>query len=154
MEKEPWWKSPLKYFLHGLAFSVIFLVLAFVWAFILVILVLIGWLVGLIIGVIVLFFLIGGLNSFLTDFIWSIPIKTKWTSLLGHGFLLFIALIFAHIPALLISLSVPSLATTIVLLIVNAFVDGFVAKNVAAIWKVEEEEEHEESDYEARTPPE
>jgi hypothetical protein len=110
-----------------------------------------GALIGLMIGLIILLFFIGGLNSFLTDLIWSIPIKTKWTSLLGHGLLLFIALIILEIPALLIVSTAPGILTTIVLIIVYPFVDGFVAKNIAAIWKVEEEEEeeHEENVYEA-----
>jgi len=142
VEKEPWWKSLVKYFLHGLAFSVIFLLLAFVWAFILAILVVTGLVIGLIIGLILLLFIIGGLNSFLTGFIWSIPIKTGWKSLLGHGFVLFIALIIVHVPAIIMSSIVPNLATTIVLFIVYALIDGFVAKNVATYWE-------EESDCEA-----
>jgi len=146
MEKEAWWKNPLKYFLHGILFSIIFLVLVFVWALILVALVVIGLFLGLIIGLIILFFFIGGLNSFLTEFIWSIPIKTRWTSLLGHGFVLCIALILAHIPAMIISVVVPGLATTVVLFIINAFIDGFVAKHVATLWK----EEPKEGGYEER----
>jgi len=110
VEKEPWWKSLVKYFLHGLAFSVIFLLLALVWAFILAILVVTGLVIGLIIGLILLLFIIGGLNSFLTDFIWSIPIKTGWKSLLGHGFVLFIALIIVHVPAIMMSSIVPKLS--------------------------------------------
>jgi hypothetical protein len=141
MEKEPWWKNPLKYFLHGLAFSVIFLLLSFVWAIILVVLIVAGFLIGLIIGFLVLFFIIGGLNSFLTDLIWSISIKTGWKSLLGHGFVLFIALALVDIPAMIISFIVPSLATTIVLFIIYALIDGFVAKKVAGYWEEEEEEE-------------
>jgi len=147
MEEEPWWKNLLKYFLHGLAFSVIMFLLSFVWAVILVILVVTGLLIGLIIGFIVLFFIMGGLNSFLTDLIWSIPIKTKWTSLLGHGFVLFIVLIIVGIPSIIISFVAPNLAIAIVLFIAYAFIDGFVAKSVATAWREEEKEEQEESDY-------
>jgi hypothetical protein len=131
----PWWKNLLKYFLHGLAFSVIFSLLAFVWAFILVLLAMVGAFIGLIIGVIILFFIIGGLNSFLTDFIWSIPIKTKWTSLLGHGVVLFIALVLVHIPSFVVSLSLHGLATTIVLFLAFSFIDDFVAKYIAIQWE-------------------
>ena len=144
MEKEPWRKSLLRYFLHGLAFSIIFLVLEFVWAIIFAILIEVGLIIGFIIGLILLFLIIGGLNSFLTDLIWSIPIKTGWKSLLGHGFILFIALILVHIPAIAVDFIVPNLATTIVLFIIYALIDGFVAKNVAAHWEEEEEKEIEE----------
>jgi hypothetical protein len=124
-----------KYFIHGIAYSVIMAVLVFVWVFVSVLLVVVGSLIGLIIGFILLFIVLGGLNCFLTVTIWSISTKTAWTSLLGHGLALLIALIIVHIPAFLINLTVPSLATTIVLFIVYAFVDGFVAKNVAKVWK-------------------
>ncbi len=130
-------KTIPKYFIHGFAFSIIFIVLVFVWALIFAVLIVIGSFIGFILGFIVLFFFLGGLNSFLTDLIWSIPIKTAWKSLLGHGFLLFILLIIVHIPAVLIEFIVPGLATTIVLFIFNAFIDGFVAKNVAGWWKKE-----------------
>jgi len=69
--------------------------------------------------------------------IWSISTQQEWVSLLAHGFTLFVALIAAHIPAIIISLIVPSIATTIVMLIANAFIDGFVAKNVAGWWEEE-----------------
>jgi len=124
-----------KYFIHGIAYSIIMTVLVFVWVLVTVLLVAVGSLIGLIIGVILLFIVLGGLNCFLTVSIWSISTKTAWTSLLGHGLVLLVALIITHIPAFLINLAVPSLATTIVLFIVYAFVDGFVAKNVAKVWK-------------------
>jgi len=136
-QKGSWWENPVKYFLHGFLFSILFLVFAFAWAFILAALILIGLFIGLVIGVIVLFFIIGSLNSFLADFIWSIRMKTNWKDLLGHGFVLFIALIIAGVPALIISLIVPTLATTIALFILYAFIDGFAAKKVAHYWSKE-----------------
>lgn len=142
-EEQPRWKNPLKYFLHGLAYSLLMLVLVFVWALILLILTMLGAIIGLIIGVILLFFIMGFLNSFLTLYIWSIPVKMQLTSLLGHGFLLFIALIVVNVPAMMINLSVPGLATSIVLFIAYAFIDGFVSKYVALIWREEDEEDEE-----------
>lgn len=124
-----------KYFIHGIAYSVIMVVLVFLWVFAAVLLVAVGWLIGLIIGFILLFVILGGLNCFLTVTVWSISTKTAWTSLLGHGLALFVVLIIVHIPAFLINLATPSLATTVVLFIVYAFVDGFIAKNVAKVWK-------------------
>lgn len=140
MEEESWWWSPLKYFLHGILFSVIFFVLAFFWALIFAVLVVLGLFIGFIIGFVVLFFIIGGLNSFLTDILWDISIKTEWKSLLGHGFVMFILLIIVGIPAVVINFVVPSVATTILLFFIYAFIDGFVAKNVAGWWEEELEE--------------
>jgi hypothetical protein len=130
-------KTISKYFIHGVAFSIIMLALVFVWVFITVFLVVIGSVIGLLIGFVVYLFILSGLNSFLVNLIWSISIKTAWKSLLGHGFVLFILLIIVHIPAIIINLVVPSLAATIVLFVVNAFIDGFVAKNVASLWEEE-----------------
>ena len=138
--KEPRWKNPLKYFLHGISFSVLLFLLTFVWVFISVVLVAIGSFIGFIIGFIVLFIFIGGLNTFLTGLIWDISIEKVWKSLLIHGFVLFIMLIIVSLPVILINLIVPSLTTQIVVLIVYAFIDGFVAKKVGSWW--------EESTYE------
>lgn len=145
--EEPLWRNVSKYFLHGILFSVIYLALAFVWVFIIFgLLVVVGASIGFIFGfiqllhacmlTIVFLFISGGLNSILTVRIWGITTKTDWMSLLGHGFVLFIALIIAHIPAIVINLVAPDLTTMIVLFIVYAFIDGFVAKNVAS-WRKE-----------------
>jgi len=141
-EEKPWWWNSLKYFVHGLLFSVMFLVLTLAWTFLFAILILLGLFIGFIIGFIVLFLLIGGLNSVLADLMWDITVKTDWKNLLSHGFVLFIVLFIVDIPAIAINFIVPSLATTIVFLIVNAFIYGFAAKKTAGHW----EEEYEEND--------
>lgn len=140
-EKEAVWRTASKYFLHGILFSVLMLVLGFVWAIIFVILVVAGFLIGFIIGIIVLFIIMGGLNNFLTDKIWCIRVKSGWKSLLGHGFILFIVLVVADIPAIIINLTAPSTITAVVLFIVYAFIDGFLAKSIAGFWEEESEEE-------------
>jgi hypothetical protein len=116
-------------------FSVLMIFLIFLWAFILVFLVVAGAFIGLIIGFVVLFLILGGLNSILSESIWSISTRTGWMSLLGHGIVLFIALIIAHIPGIIVNLTDPSLPITIILFVAGAFVDGFVAKNVASLWE-------------------
>ncbi len=121
----------LKYFLHGILFSGIFLAMAFIWAIIFVVLIAFGSFIGLILGFIVLFFIISGINVFLADLIWGISVKSDWKSLLVHGFVLFILLIIVSIPSLVVNLIVPSLITTIVLFIIYCFIDGFVAKSLA-----------------------
>lgn len=144
VEKQPWWKSLLKYFVHGIAFSIIDTLMTVVWALVLVVLVIAGSIIGLIIGLIILILIMGALNSILTDFIWSIQIKMGWKSLLTHGFVLFIVLIIAHIPAFIVSYALPSIATTVVLFIIYAFIDGFIARNVADWWQEEPEIDEEE----------
>jgi Na+/melibiose symporter-like transporter len=70
-------------------------------------------------------------------------------SLIGHGILLLIALVLAGLPYFWVEQVYPSLTTTIVATIIYAFVDGFIAKNMADIW---EEEREEDTDSEWRTP--
>jgi hypothetical protein len=131
-------KTISKYFIHGFAFSVIMIALFFVWVVITVFLAVVGSFIGLILGFVVLLFMLSGLNCFLTENIWSISTKTEWMSLLGHGFVLFFALIIANIPSIIVGLTAPNLAVTMVLFVVEAFIDGFVAKNVAVFWEEDE----------------
>jgi hypothetical protein len=136
-----WVSLSARYFLHGIAFSVLLLLLEFVWAVALAVLVVIGLFVGLIMGLILLFFIIGGLNVFLTDLIWSISVRSDWKGLLSHGFVLFLVLVIVGIPSYLVAISAPSLVTSIVLFVVYAFIDGYIAKNVAKTWESEEDQE-------------
>jgi hypothetical protein len=89
----------------------------------------------LILAFVVLFIIIGGLNIVLTEFIWKVPIKQDWKRILAHGVILPIALILAGIPSIVIRLMAPSWVITVVLFIVYCFIDGFVAKEVAFIWR-------------------
>ena len=130
-----------KYFLHGIAFSLLLTLLVFLWAFVAGFLVVAGYVIGLIIGIVLLFFIVGGLNIVLTEIIWDVPIRENWQSILGHGLLLSIILVLAGIPSLLVSLYYPSLTVTIILFIVYAFIDGFIARWIAAIWEGSDEEE-------------
>jgi hypothetical protein len=132
------WPSKLvRYFLHGIAFSTLLLLLAFVWVFILAILTMLGFIIGFIIGFIVLFFFIGGLNTLLTDFIWSTTVRSSWVILFIHGVGLFFILLILTLPSYLLTRSLPSLATSIFVFVAYAFVDGFIAKNLAFVWKEE-----------------
>lgn len=137
MGNDPWWRAPLKYFLHGVSFSLFMLVLGLVWVVLLLMLAAVGFIIGLIIGLVVLFILVGGLNSFLTDMIWGIPIKTDWKSLLAHGFALIFVLLIAGIPGFLVTMFVPGLVTTALRFIIYAFIDGFLGKNVGGYWEEE-----------------
>jgi len=128
-------KTILKYFAHGFAFSMIMLVLVFIGVFVLAFLIAVGLLIGLIVGLVMFFFILSGVNGFLAESIWSISTQQDWANHLFHGFVLFGALIIAHIPSIIIQSKVPSLATAILLFIINAFIDGFAAKNVAVFFE-------------------
>jgi hypothetical protein len=131
------WPSRLaRYFLHGIAFSILFPLLGLVWVIILELFVMVGALIGLIIGFIVLFFFIGGLNTLLTDFLWSTTIESGWKTLLIHGLGLFFALLIVDLPRyIFLPLSGPSPALLIGVFVIYAFINGFIAKNVASVWK-------------------
>jgi hypothetical protein len=133
--KIPLWKTLAKYLIHGLLFYVLYAIFFLVWAFILVILVTLGAFIGLIIGLAVLAFFLGGINSFLTDLLWF-PIETSWKSVLFHGSVLFIVLLVVNVIIVAIpTIILPSITTTILTFITATFVDGYVAKNVASMWK-------------------
>lgn len=125
----------LRYFLHGISFSGIFIVLAIAWAFIFAALIVLGAYIGLIIGFLVLFLLIGGLNTFLTWLIWNISMKSNLKSLFAHGFVLFFALLVVGIPFVVINFLTSDLVITIVLFIIYCFIDGFVAKSISSRWE-------------------
>jgi hypothetical protein len=114
-----------------------------VWAFIFVVLAVVGLFIGIIIGFILFFFIIGGINTFLTSTIWSISVRSDWKSLLAHGFVFSILQIIVNIPAVLIQYALPDLAVIAVLFIIYSFIDGFLARKVAGFWE-EGEEEYEE----------
>lgn len=141
MEEHSWKYLLSRYFLHGILFSLMLLGLSYVWLIVFALLTYIGAFIGVIIGVIVFFFFIGCLNAFLTDKIWSFYVKTDWKSLLAHGFVLSILLIIVSSPSIVINLLIPNLATIIVLFVINTFIEGYVARNIAASW---EEEEYQE----------
>jgi len=132
------WSDLARYFVHGIAFSFLFLVLAFVLAFILVFLVAVGSFIGLIIGFGILLLVVGGLNYVLTEAIWGMTTKTSFWSLLLHGFILFLTLLLVNgILVMVPNMVFPSIATTVITFIVGAFAGGFVGKKVAG-WFEEE----------------
>jgi hypothetical protein len=119
-----------------MAFSILFLLLGLVWIIILAILVIVGALIGLIIGFIVLFFFIAGLNTVLTDFIWSTTVESGWKALLIHGLGLFFALFFVDLPGyIFLPRSGSNPALLIGVFVIYSFIDGFIAKNVAFLWE-------------------
>ena len=127
----------VKYFVHGILFSILGLILGFVWAAVFIALVLFGFIIGLIIGLVIFLLSMGWLNSIVTDIVWHTPIKTNWASVFFHGLVLSIAFLVVHVPSLILNLAIPSTITVVLLLIVYAFVDGFIAKQIAGMWEEE-----------------
>jgi uncharacterized protein YacL len=129
----------LKYFIHGVAFSLLYVILAIIWIFIFAFLVMIGALLGsmigvllgFMIGIVVLFFFVGGLNTFLTRWIWSTDIRSDWPSLFIHGLGLFFALLIASLPMFILIGTPYRLVLSIVLFVPYALIHGFIAKNIA-----------------------
>jgi len=140
-EKEKTWKLLAKYFAHGIAFSLLFTILTIAWFFGLTILTVFGAFIGFIIGLGILMLIVGGVNSFLTSLLWF-PVRTSLWSLVGHGLVLFIALlivdgIFVMIPSVVF----PRIVTTVITFIFGSFLNGFVARNVAGWWRQEYQED-------------
>ncbi len=139
-EKEKTWKIIAKYFVHGVAFSLLFAVLVIAWSAVLLMLAIFGSFIGLIIGVGILMLVVGGLNSVLTGLLWF-PVKTAFWSILGHGVVLFIVLLIVGIFVNGPSLVFPGIPTTIITFIIGSFLDGYVGKKVAGWWKREDRED-------------
>lgn len=124
----------LKYFLHGIAFSLIMVGLVIIWAVLLVMLIMIGSVLGLFIGIAAFLFSIGGLNVILTNEIWHVEVKSDWKNVLAHGTVLFIALILVGIPSIVLRAVFPGTIISIVLFIPYCFIDGYVARKISGMW--------------------
>lgn len=125
----------VRYFLHGIVFSLLFFILVFFGVFLTLFLVIIGSWLGLIIGIVFILFLIGALNVGLTEIIWGTIVGTGLIRLLAHGVLLLILLVLAGLPSSLVRNISPGLATTIIMFVIYCFIDGFIARKVALIFE-------------------
>ena len=132
------WTDLAKYFVHGIAFSLLYLVLALVLVLVLGFLIVVGSFIGLIIGFGILMLTVGGLNCFLTGVIWGEETNTSFWSILLHGVALFVILLFVNgILVMVPNIVFPSIATTVVTFIIGAFAGGFVGKKVAELFEEE-----------------
>jgi transposase-like protein len=128
-----------KYFLHGVAYSLLIAGLVIIWAFLLVILVVIGSILGLLLGFLILVLGVGYANSFLSGYFWDIQTPTKWSNLLVHGLVLMIALGLANIPFLILEYMVGSLTPIFsivaipLLFVIHSLVNGYLGKAVASM---------------------
>ena len=122
----------LKYFAHGLLFSITYSILIFVWLFLIVTIGAIGFFFGLI-GLLILFMVVFGVNPFLINKIWKNHLKTDSKALTNRGPLLAILLLLVSSPLFIVRYYFPSLPVLILFSILYCFVDGFVAKSVGSV---------------------
>jgi hypothetical protein len=125
-----------KYFIHGIAFSLLFLVLSLMWTVVFALLIGFGFLIGLILGFALLFLIIGYLNSEITKLLWF-DVKTETLSLLVHGVVLFLALLPIDLVFIGIYLVFPNPLFLVVRFLLQTIPYGFVAKKVAGLWGAE-----------------
>ncbi len=128
-------KDLAKYFIHGIAFSLLFSILYIAWGFGLLILATLGAFIGLIIGLGILFVIMGEINITITSWLWFPVEESSFWDVLKHGFILFIVLlivdgIFVIVPSMVL----PGIATTVVTFIYGSFLNGIVGKKVAEWW--------------------
>ena len=128
-------KAISKYFLHGFAFSVLFLILGIAWFFALVVLTSLGSLIGLLIGFGLLVYIVGFLNSEITGFLWFTVEREFWSTLFHGGVLLAALLIVEGIFVWVPNMIFPSVYVQIITFIIGAFLNGLVGKKVAEIWR-------------------
>ena len=132
------WTILAKYFVHGIAFSLLSIVLAFAMVVLFVFLAVIGSFIGVISGLAVLLLAVGGLNSFLTDAIWGTHTQTSLSSLFLHGLTFFLLLLVVNgLLVMVPNVAFPSTATTIITFISGAFAGGYVGKTVAGWFESE-----------------
>lgn len=117
-----------KYFLHGFAFSVLFLILGIAWIFALAVLVSLGYVIGLVIGLGLLAFIVGFLNCEITGFLWFTVEREFWSTLF-HGGVLFVALlivngVFNWVPNMIF----PSVYVQVITFVIGIFLNGLVGK--------------------------
>lgn len=131
------WKDLAKYFIHGLPFSTLFSIVAVAWTLAFVILAGVVAIVVFIVGLAFLFLLVGFLNGIITSRLWF-EVKFRFTELILHG--LFLAAILFVANAVFVTMptsAFPGAATIVITFFIAAFVDGFLAKNVAVWWREE-----------------
>jgi len=95
----------------------------------------IGSFLGLLIGFGLLLLMIAIANIVITEILWF-PIKTDFRGLLLQGLILLVLLSIANgicsIPRMIFS----GTLTTIITFIIGAFIDGYIGKKVASLWRL------------------
>jgi hypothetical protein len=126
----------LRYFAHGILFSLLAAGFMFAAGFILLFLAILG--LGGILFVLAMVYIIplffGAANCVITEFLWF-PVKFSWLGTWLHGILMFLTLIIMNLIVLLPLSILPLTPAIIFSLIIGAFLDGYLGKQIAGIWK-------------------
>jgi len=124
-----------KYFAHGILFSTLFLVLTTVLGYIAAILTEIDLLLVVLIGFWLLCPIIGFANSVITSFLWF-EVEKSLSGIMVHGFIFLIVLFLVNTIVIVVpSLVFPGTVTISVTFIIGAFLDGFIGRVVAELWR-------------------
>ncbi len=124
-----------RYFIHGLVFYLLMAASNIVLAVVLVMFVLLASVLGFIIWFGVVFLVWGLINGKLCSWLWHFEVRQHWTSLMGHGFVLFIVLLIVELPVELLDfgMSTTGISYPVILIvgiIAYPFIDGIVGKAV------------------------
>jgi hypothetical protein len=84
--------------------------------------------------VVLLVLMIGIVNNVITALFWF-RVETSFWSIILQGIALSVALWIVDIPFSLANFAFPSIATILVVLVLQGFADGFVCKKVAETWR-------------------
>ena len=132
-----------RYFLHGIFYSILMSIMLLAWVYLFAILTAFGFIIGLVIGFVLLFVIMGAINAFVTENVWDVKIQASFGTDLAHGFVLFLALLVVSFPvSIVFSYLVPTtdmnsfIIKYVIQLIILAFLDGYVAKNIAESFQV------------------
>ncbi|MFW9807546.1 MAG: hypothetical protein ACFFFK_12530, partial [Candidatus Thorarchaeota archaeon] len=106
---------------------------------ILAMLVIIASFLGLFIWFAIVFLTWGGVNGILCSWLWDFDVKQHWTSLVGHGFVLFLILLIVGLPvtALLQFLTVgisPEIYIPIRIVLLSIF-DGIIGRAIGEMFE-------------------
>ncbi|MFW9849309.1 MAG: hypothetical protein ACFFF4_09215 [Candidatus Thorarchaeota archaeon] len=122
-----------KYWVHGFLYQILTTVVLIPTLFAMIFLIIVISFIGLIIGFGLLFMAIGWANKAISGYLWKIESRGAWTSLIGHGLALFIALLLVSFPVAYIQIM---FYYSIVMYYVIAYgptpiIQGYIAKSVA-----------------------
>lgn len=134
----------IRFFLHGLAFSLIMMVLALFWAFLALILGICGGCLGIILALVLLIYMMGWVNTWLMDLIWHRQrTDAEWWDPLPHGLLLLVVLFVLASPSWLLQSAFPEidnwpfLLIRISIFLVYCLIDGYAAYMVGGVFSGE-----------------
>ena len=128
-----------RYLVHGFVFSIMMLVASIVLAMMLAMLIVLASFLGFIIWFALVFLTWGWVNGILCSRLWDFEVGQHWTSLIGHGFALFLILLIVGLPvSALLQFVTAGISPRIYLPIQIVFLsifDGIIGKEIGGMFK-------------------